>query len=104
MRRKTGSTSTRSRGTSSSRASGDARSPSTTRERCRPCRRLPASPPSRRTGAHVFDPEPGSLRRHEVPAWFHDAKLGIFVHWTLASVPAWAPDEGALPELARDHF
>jgi alpha-L-fucosidase len=52
----------------------------------------------------VFDPEPGSLRRHEVPAWYHDAKLGIFVHWTLASVPAWAPDEGSLPELARDHF
>ena len=52
----------------------------------------------------MFDPEPGSLRRHEVPAWYHDAKLGIFVHWTLASVPAWAPDEGSMPELARDHF
>jgi alpha-L-fucosidase len=52
----------------------------------------------------VFDPEPGSLSRHEVPAWFHDAKLGIFIHWTLASVPAWAPDEGTMPELARDRF
>ena len=25
------------------------------------------------------------------PAWFDDAKLGIFVHWTAAAVPAYAP-------------
>jgi alpha-L-fucosidase len=31
------------------------------------------------------------LRRHLVPAWWQDAKLGIFVHWTIASVPAYAP-------------
>ncbi len=23
--------------------------------------------------------------------WFHDAKLGVFLHWGLYSVPAWAP-------------
>ena len=28
---------------------------------------------------------------HRVPPWFEDAKLGIFVHWGLFSVPAWAP-------------
>jgi alpha-L-fucosidase len=27
----------------------------------------------------------------EVPQWFRDAKLGIFIHWTPASVPAFAP-------------
>ncbi|MFZ6004236.1 MAG: alpha-L-fucosidase [Actinomycetota bacterium] len=26
-----------------------------------------------------------------LPAWFDDAKLGIFVHWTAAAVPAFAP-------------
>ncbi len=26
-----------------------------------------------------------------VPTWFRDAKLGIFVHWTVGSVPAFAP-------------
>jgi len=31
------------------------------------------------------------LRRHGPPPWFDDAKLGIFVHWGLYSVPAWAP-------------
>ncbi|MFC0674431.1 alpha-L-fucosidase [Brachybacterium hainanense] len=25
-----------------------------------------------------------------VPAWYRDAKLGVFVHWGLYSVPAWA--------------
>jgi alpha-L-fucosidase len=32
-----------------------------------------------------------ALRGHRVPAWWCDAKLGIFVHWTPASVPAFAP-------------
>lgn len=31
------------------------------------------------------------LRRHRVPAWWLDAKLGVFVHWTMAAVPAFAP-------------
>ncbi len=34
-----------------------------------------------------------SLDRHPVPAWYRDAKLGIFVHWGLYSVPAWAPTD-----------
>ncbi|MBC7812690.1 MAG: alpha-L-fucosidase [Burkholderiales bacterium] len=35
-----------------------------------------------------------SVKEHRVPQWFHDAKLGIFVHWGLYSVPAWAPTSG----------
>jgi alpha-L-fucosidase len=31
-----------------------------------------------------------SVSQHPVPAWFDDAKLGIFIHWGLFSVPAWA--------------
>ncbi|HTQ56204.1 MAG TPA: alpha-L-fucosidase [Bryobacteraceae bacterium] len=30
-----------------------------------------------------------SLRRHQVPAWFEDAKFGIFIHWGVFSVPAY---------------
>lgn len=44
------------------------------------------------------------LRRHRVPAWWTDAKLGIFVHWTPAAVPGWAPvdtDVGALLASGR---
>lgn len=32
-----------------------------------------------------------SLKQHTVPQWFDDAKLGIFIHYGLYSVPAWAP-------------
>lgn len=39
----------------------------------------------------VYEPTSDSLRQHAVPDWFHDAKFGIFVHWGLYSVPAWAP-------------
>jgi alpha-L-fucosidase len=39
----------------------------------------------------VYEPNLDSIRAHQVPDWFHDAKLGIFIHWGLYSVPAWAP-------------
>jgi alpha-L-fucosidase len=32
-----------------------------------------------------------SLDRHPLPEWYDDAKLGIFIHWGLYSVPGWAP-------------
>lgn len=42
------------------------------------------------------------LSRHHAPPWFEDAKLGIFVHWGLYSVPGWAPTlEGEGPAFAR---
>ena len=28
---------------------------------------------------------------HRAPVWFEDAKLGIFIHWGIFAVPAWAP-------------
>lgn len=40
-----------------------------------------------------------SSRKHPVPDWFHDAKLGIFIHWGLYSIPAWAPLTGELTEV-----
>ena len=54
-----------------------------------------------KAGAVRFEPNYKSLDRHEVPAWFEDAKLGIFVHWGIYSVPAFAPPSeqfGKLPE------
>lgn len=35
-----------------------------------------------------------SLNRRGYPQWFSDARLGIFVHWGLYSVPAYASKEG----------
>jgi len=40
-----------------------------------------------------------AVRRHQAPAWWRDAKLGIFVHWTPASVPAFAPVDTEIGEL-----
>jgi alpha-L-fucosidase len=42
-----------------------------------------------------------ALRARRVPAWWLDAKLGIFVHWTPASVPAFAPVDVDIGELLQ---
>jgi alpha-L-fucosidase len=38
-----------------------------------------------------YEPTIESLDRHPLPEWYDDAKLGIFIHWGLYSVPGWAP-------------
>lgn len=43
-----------------------------------------------------------SIRTHQVPAWYHDCKLGIFIHWGLYSVPAFAPMTGELGTVEMD--
>src|SRR6202045_3006489 len=42
------------------------------------------------TPAH-YEPALESLNQHPLPEWYADAKLGIFIHWGLYSVPGWAP-------------
>ncbi len=49
-----------------------------------------------------------SLREHQTPEWFHDAKFGIFIHWGLFSVPAYANEwysrnmyQAGTPEFAH---
>jgi alpha-L-fucosidase len=37
----------------------------------------------------TYQPNWESLSTYAVPAWFRDAKLGIFIHWGVYSVPAW---------------
>ncbi len=38
----------------------------------------------------VYQPTLASLRTHPVPAWYEDGKFGIFIHWTAATIPAYA--------------
>src|SRR5258708_16187898 len=38
-----------------------------------------------------YQPNWTSLKQHTCPRWYEDAKLGIFIHYGLYSVPAWAP-------------
>jgi len=49
----------------------------------------------------MYAPNLDSIRTHKMPDWFRDAKLGIFIHWGLYSVPAFAKptwELGAVPE------
>ena len=40
--------------------------------------------------AGPYQPTADSLNRHTTPEWYADAKLGIFIHWGLYSVPGYA--------------
>lgn len=39
------------------------------------------------------------VKRHPCPAWWTDAKLGIFIHWTPSSVAGWAPTDRTLVDI-----
>ena len=42
----------------------------------------------------VYQPTWESIDSRPTPAWFEDAKFGIFIHWGVFSVPSWGPTEG----------
>src|SRR5437016_9783505 len=41
--------------------------------------------------AQRYEPTWDSVDKRPTPAWFSDAKFGIFIHWGTYSVPAYAP-------------
>jgi alpha-L-fucosidase len=41
--------------------------------------------------AQTYQPNWESLDKRPLPGWFQDAKFGIFIHWGVYSVPAYAP-------------
>ncbi len=50
-----------------------------------------------------YQPTRESVDRHPVPDWYNDAKFGIFIHWSLSCVPAFAPaDKGDILEILRN--
>lgn len=65
-----------------------------------------------------YEPTWESLEQHDVPDWFDDAKLGIFIHWGPYSVPGWGPvgeyaewyprrmhdDGSATAQYHREHY
>jgi len=38
-----------------------------------------------------YQPNWNSLNQRKIPAWFHQDKFGIFIHWGLYAVPSYAP-------------
>lgn len=51
-----------------------------------------------------YAPTLASLKRHLAPPWYDEAKLGIFVHWTPASVIGFAPREKEITELLMERY
>lgn len=43
-----------------------------------------------------------SIKQHQVPMWYENAKFGIFIHWGIYSVPAFAPPTCQLGEIEID--
>lgn len=41
--------------------------------------------------AQKYEPNWSSLNQRKIPAWFHGDKFGIFIHWGVYAVPAYAP-------------
>ena len=44
-----------------------------------------------KTQAQPYEPTWESVNSRPIPEWFTDVKFGIFIHWGVYSVPAWAP-------------
>lgn len=42
-----------------------------------------------------------SLDSRPIPGWFEDVKFGIFIHWGVYSVPAWAPANADIGVYAK---
>jgi len=45
-----------------------------------------------------------SLNAHPVPQWYEDAKFGIFIHWGLFSIPAFAAKSGSIVDTFRTNY
>ncbi|MDD3546103.1 MAG: alpha-L-fucosidase [Kiritimatiellae bacterium] len=55
--------------------------------------------------AETYKAEWASLDKRPVPQWWRDAKFGIFIHWGVYSVPAYAPvDEANVFAKYSEHY
>jgi alpha-L-fucosidase len=48
-----------------------------------------------------YEPTWESVSTHPLPPWYDDAKLGVFLHWGLFSVPGWAPQVDDIQQLLK---
>ncbi len=54
--------------------------------------------------SNKFQPNWESLHSHRVPSWYENCKLGIFIHWGLYSVPAFAPPSVELGTVSSEEW
>ncbi len=53
------------------------------------------------THAQKYQSNWESINSRPVPQWFEDVKFGIFIHWGVYSVPAWAPANADIGVYAK---
>ena len=63
----------------------------------------PSAPMPLAAGATRYEPTQVSLNTHPLPAWFDEAKFGIFIHWGLFSIPGFAPN-GSFEHVLRTDY
>ena len=51
-----------------------------------------------------YRPFKESVTTHKMPQWYDDCKFGIFIHWSLYSVPAFATPIAELGDIPIDNF
>ncbi len=51
--------------------------------------------------AQQYQPNWESINSRPVPQWFEDVKFGIFIHWGVYAVPAWAPADADIGVYAK---
>ena len=57
------------------------------------------------TGPEEYTASWDSLDRRPIPAWFQEARFGIFIHWGVYSVPAWRRlEEGRYASYAEWYY
>jgi alpha-L-fucosidase len=52
----------------------------------------------------AYEPTLESLNAHPVPPWYDDAKFGIFIHWGLFSIPAFAAKSGSISDAFKTQY
>ncbi|MDE1173680.1 MAG: alpha-L-fucosidase [Parvibaculaceae bacterium] len=52
----------------------------------------------------MYEADLKSLGSRIVPAWFDEAKFGIFIHWGLFSVPGFAPGGGNISDAFKQDY
>ena len=52
----------------------------------------------------AYEPTLASLNAHPVPAWYEDAKFGIFIHWGLFSIPGFAAKSGSISDAFKNNY
>lgn len=56
------------------------------------------------TDSQTYTADLASLNSRPLPAWYDNAKFGIFIHWGMFAIPAYAEKHGTIGEVFAKHY